>query len=126
MLKRAQYKPRPQQDNPSVQPEIDDWNGPQFSESESSDRESDNSDKSQDEVSDSEESEFQSADNQTPEVPVRTSSRTNKGIPPTRLQMEDWRKDQILDVHFTITTHHNLFYTARITTFANISKQLQK
>ena len=62
-----------QQDNPSVQPEIDDWNGPQFSESESSDRESDNSDKSQDELSDSEESEFQSADDQTPEVGTGTN-----------------------------------------------------
>ena len=84
-----------QQDNPSVQPEIDDWEGPQFSddESESSDSESEKSDGSQDHSSHSEESEFQSADDQTPEAPIRRSARTTKGVPPVRFQGEDWRKD---------------------------------
>ena len=84
-----------QQDNPSVQPEIDDWEGPQFSddESESSDSESEKSDGSQDHSSHSEESEFQSAYDQTPEAPIRRSARTTKGVPPVRFQGEDWRKD---------------------------------
>ena len=84
-----------QQDNPSVQPEIDDWDGPQFSddESEGSDSESEKSDESNNGSPESDESEFQSADDQTPEVPVRRSTRINKGVPPSRLQMEDWRKD---------------------------------
>jgi hypothetical protein len=84
-----------QQGNPSVQPEIDDWDGhgQQFSENESSDSESEKSHDSRDHSSDSEESEFQSADDQTPEAPIRRSVRTTKGVPPVRFEAEDWRKD---------------------------------
>ncbi|KAL5248903.1 hypothetical protein ACHWQZ_G017930 [Mnemiopsis leidyi] len=86
---------RVRMENVHGHPEIDDWDGPQFSddESEGSDSESEKSDESNNGSPESDESEFQSADDQTPEVPVRRSTRMNKGVPPSRLQMEDWRKD---------------------------------